>query len=465
MNKEQGILLHIFSGFHIGAEIILPTGKHTLGTSDSCDIILHDQCLASHHLLIDIIEKLQNPNQENQDPVYDVFIEPLEGTCTINQQEIQERTLWQQGDLLTLNSVNIAWVHSTMPNDIKHIYSSLYTINQTDKQIIQENSHSQEPLLPNENIVALPQKEISVKKTKKKNYLAILFSLLLLATLVLTFTPFQNNEFKDIKKIEQYLQENGFHSINVIVTDKGICFHGMLNNDQERAKLYNLAQNMQFPIYLDIIIKEDSIKTIKQTLETKQIYPTITFNNNKIIIGYYVKDALFMQRGYTALKELIPHFADLETKIQEKTIFAQELSVMLNQKKQQHKLNAIQIEYGIGDILIYGIQSKKDKITINTIMAELEQELGFTIPYSIQEKTKTIQTTNTKKERIVKESNKKPYTITSVNTNAIPFVTLNTNEKVFEGGILPDGSLLEKITLKELTINTNGTITTLPLIP
>lgn len=467
--EQQGILLHIFSGFHIGAEIILPIGKHTIGTHDSCDIILQDKCLAEHHLLIEITEHPSNNNKEIQKS-YFVTIQPLEGKVSLNNQEIQEQTAWNEGELLALNTVNIAWANS----DITHILHTLYTsLEQTQNYTLPQENNKQESLQKNTdktlnaNIVANSLAIIPNKKNKKKKFFLFFISLFFLLTLVLTFTPLSKNEFKNTDEIKQYLEINGFPHINILVTEKGIQFQGIIKSDQERAKLYSLAQKMQFPVYLNLIIKEDIIKTIKQTLETKQIYPTVTLSQENIFIGYYVKDPLFMQRGYTALKELIPYYAELEPKIQEKTIFAQELHEKIKEKQKKYHLENIFIEYRTGDILITGIQNKQDKEKLITLFTELEKELGFALVYRIKNKeaqktfSSDIKKGISKKEKIL---NKTDFAITSVNTNAIPFITLDNNEKIFEGGLLPNGSRLEKITLKELTISTHGVISTIPLL-
>ncbi len=46
---------------------------------------------------------------------------------------------------------------------------------------------------------------------------------------------------------------------------------------------------------------------------------------------------------------------------------------------------------------------------------------------------------------------------------AIPFITLDNDEKIFEGGMLPTGATLEKITLHELTLMKNNSLTTYQL--
>ena len=465
--KQQGILLHIFSGFHIGAEILLPIGKHTIGNNDSCDIILQDKCLAEHHLLIEITEKNTNKDKIS----YLVNIQPLEGKVILNNQEIQNQTSWYENELLSLNSINIAWAYPDNTNNFNTIYTKLeqnqYAIN-TKENIKQESLQNTIETPTTANIIVSSQDITHGQPKQKKNIFLFLISIFFLLTFVLTFTPLSKNEFKNVNEIKQLLEKNGFPHIDVLVTEKGISFQGIINNDQERAKIYSLAQKMQFPIYLHLIVKEDIIKTIQQTLETKQIYPTITLSKNNIIIGYYVKDSLFLQRGYTALKELIPYYSELEPKIIEHTIFAQELSKKIEEKQKKYHLEKLFIEYRIGDILISGIQQKKEKENIISLFAELEKELGFTIHYTLttmENETKELFSTQEKKGKKIKEFLKQTdFTITSVNTNTIPFITLNTNEKIFEGGLLPNGARLEKITIKELTINMHGNISTIPLL-
>ena len=43
------VILRIFSGLHIGAEIELIEGIYVIGTDDSCDLILNDSTLKGRH--------------------------------------------------------------------------------------------------------------------------------------------------------------------------------------------------------------------------------------------------------------------------------------------------------------------------------------------------------------------------------------------------------------------------------
>ena len=50
----KSLLLKIFSGPHVGAEVLLGDGEHVVGGDESCDVILNDQFIASRHAQITI---------------------------------------------------------------------------------------------------------------------------------------------------------------------------------------------------------------------------------------------------------------------------------------------------------------------------------------------------------------------------------------------------------------------------
>ena len=49
MSASGLIVFRLFSGPHMGAELVLPAGNQLVGSDDSCDIILQDSSVASRH--------------------------------------------------------------------------------------------------------------------------------------------------------------------------------------------------------------------------------------------------------------------------------------------------------------------------------------------------------------------------------------------------------------------------------
>lgn len=66
----------LFSGPHMGAELVLPAGSQLVGSDDSCDIILQDSSVASRHANIAI--------GFSGDGVPSVRVTPLDGEVLLN---------------------------------------------------------------------------------------------------------------------------------------------------------------------------------------------------------------------------------------------------------------------------------------------------------------------------------------------------------------------------------------------
>lgn len=56
-SNRPDILLKIFSGPHIGAELALTSGTYTIGNGDDCDIILQDASIGHRHAILTVTEK------------------------------------------------------------------------------------------------------------------------------------------------------------------------------------------------------------------------------------------------------------------------------------------------------------------------------------------------------------------------------------------------------------------------
>lgn len=480
MQKSDGILLHIFSGYHIGAELCLHQGKYIFGSDDACDFILSDNSIADKHFVLEIIAKPLTL-AEGSEQEYEVKVTPLDGKTELNHAQIQEETVWEQGTVLSADEVTFAWAKDNMPELIQTIYHSLYQNpgqnpaqpNQQAQQKTEaeQNRESAKPDAKNDNIVGInkvtEKQSLQQKLKSPKNLLVIFLAVLTLSALIFTFTPLGKQELKDTQAMQKMLTEQGFSQIEVLTTDKGIRWQGIIENDSEQAKLYSLAQSMHFPVYLELIVKDDVIRTFKQIMGLEDIYPTVTIDKDNIFIGYYVKDALFQQIAEKELAEMFPRYGDIEEKITEKIIFEPELKEKLLAMQEKYPLVKLDPAFDKGKLLFRANYSRQEKEEIKTAIAELEEDLGFKIKYDFMEVTaphkgKPLQKQDAQNTAEPK-TNTMNFTVTSVNVDAIPFITLGNNEKIFIGGVLPNGGILEGIGLTELTINNNGTLTIYPL--
>lgn len=477
MLTPQEIHIRIFSGNHIGAEISVRPGKYIFGSDDTCDFILSDAGINAHHFSLEISADESKDTAQN----ITVKITPLEGKLSVNEQEIQEECLWEKEQLLSAQGILLAWTDKDMELLIQKSKISMLpqskenapaateeknaNINGTDNTVteITDNNIVTEEENSENNSVQQPD-----TAPKKKKFLGIFISVLAVLVLTVTFTPIENSELNDVKNIENLLKQNGFQTIQAIVSEKGIIWQGVLENDEERSKLHSLAQSMHFPVYLDIMVKSDIAKTFKNIFAIKKLYPTVrTAGNSNIFLGYYVKDKLYEQIAMNTLKEMLPHYEEIQQNLTVKTIYANELAKILDSKKQLYSLEKLDPAYEEGRLVFGSMYTQEEQNQVKAIMSDINAELGFTVPYQfitaeIQQENRRI---SPKSGPVSSPAQKtqQDFTVTSVNMGAIPFITLNNNEKIFIGGLLPNGGTLEKITLRELTINHNGSITIYPL--
>lgn len=476
MQTKGGILLHIFSGYHIGAEICLNQGNYIFGSDETCDFILSDAGIAGKHFLLEITAKPLTLAEESEQE-YEIYITALEGKLALNYGEITEKTVWEQGALLSANEVNLAWTKDNMPELIQKVTHSLYQNPQQNSSPISQNTKDEqkekaleaEPEHTN-NIDSKTDKNkqsLQQKIKSPKNLLVLFLAVLTLATLVFTFTPFEKQELKDTAFMQKILETKGFSQIEVITTDKGIVWQGIIENDDEQAKLYQLAQSMHFPVHLELAVKEDVIRTFKQIMGLENIYPSISIDKENIFIGYYVKDAFYQQMAEKALFEMFPKYGELQEKITESIIFEPELKDKLLALQEKYPLVKLDPAFDKGKLLFKANYSRKEKEEIKSIVAELEKDLGFNIMYEFMDIMTPSSNNSVPMQHpqsiAEQKTNKINFVVTSVNVDAIPFITLSNNEKIFIGGVLPNGGILEGIGLTELTINNNGTLTIYPL--
>lgn len=476
MQTKNGILLHIFSGYHIGAELCLNQGNYIFGSDETCDFILSDTGIAGKHFLLEITAKPLTLAEESKQE-YEIAVTPLEGKVALNHGEIIEKTVWEQGVLLSANEVSLAWTKDNMPELIQTITHTLYQNPEQNPSPAPQNTEDKqkETVLETDpehtnNVVSKDDKNeqsLQQKIKSPQNLLVLFLAALTLATLVFTFTPFEKHELKDTSFMQKILEEQGFSQIEVITTDKGIVWQGIIENDDEQAKLYYLAQSMHFPVHLELAVKEDVIRTFKQIMGLEDIYPSINIDKENIFIGYYVKDAFSQQMAEKALFEMFPKYGELQEKITENIIFEPELRDKLLALQEKYPLVKLDPAFDKGKLLFKANYSRQEKEEIKSIVAELEKDLGFRIAYEFMDivspRSNTSLSPQQAQNTVEKKTNTMNFAVTSVNIDAIPFITLSNNEKIFIGGVLPNGGILEGIGLTELTINNNGTLTIYPL--
>ena len=108
--RESSLILKVFSGPHVGAEILLNDGNTVIGSGDDCDVILQDQLLADRHVCVHVDASI-------------VTLIPLdEAKVFINGTECPEQRI-EFFEFFTLGNTHLAigpsdeqWPHRDFPD-------------------------------------------------------------------------------------------------------------------------------------------------------------------------------------------------------------------------------------------------------------------------------------------------------------------------------------------------------------
>ena len=133
----------------------------------------------------------------------------------------------------------------------------------------------------------------------------------------------------------------------------------------------------------------------------------------------------------------------------------------------------MQCTFHPGRVELHGSLTPQSKTALEDVVRAVEAQLGVPVPFDIINSAE-VQTQKTniyvdqrspdsRKSIEKEEKSAESFRIIAVSMGAMKFVTLESGERVFEGGELPGGFVLEHIDVDNLTLKKNGSSTLYPL--
>lgn len=150
---------------------------------------------------------------------------------------------------------------------------------------------------------------------------------------------------------------------------------------------------------------------------------------------------------------------------------AQDVITVLEPLLASNKMTTTQIEFLPGIVLLSGTHTSDQREILQTIMSDVQQHLDVPIPFEIvpahlrqAERGAELLGTSPKEEKTT-PPHSEPYNfaVTGVTLAPLRFITLDTGECVFEGGVLPSGHILEGIDTNALQLSKDGVRSTYTL--
>ena len=485
------IVLRIFAGPHLGAEIMLPEGSQVIGSGDSCDIILYDSSVASRHAALEIGTE-------------EVRIRPLDGEVLLNDTLLTKDVAFPPRTPCFLGLSCLAWdTPENTGGDAWHDVTEALTSRQSAKSDakttpLEENNKVATTEVDDAtevDVIQLTEKQEVVPERQSwgRRLLWFCLAVLCLCGLLISWQAPRPNRAKQQQFLAKTLQEAGFPHLVVRSSEEGVVVEGFLKNDDERGKLVRLVQKVHFPVGIRVKVGADRFDAAKAAFNSRGIYPEITEDEkNGMLVSGYIKDAIVEEWAFNLVREDIPgfwaernicHARDVEAVLQpllraaglEKNAQRRYLSGILeitgNFDKRQHRalqqaLSQTRKELNIP--LRVKIRPDQD-IVINNTPQPLEngqRALTGKRPDGVSNVRNPERGGFSGESERLKESQPvlNGFQVKSVVMTPMRFITLENGERIFEGGLLPTGQTLETVGIHALKLRgKDGTLTVYPL--
>ncbi|NCC04268.1 MAG: EscD/YscD/HrpQ family type III secretion system inner membrane ring protein [Proteobacteria bacterium] len=479
MTPAGSIRLRVFSGPHLGAEIILPPGEHLVGSDDSCDIILSEGLVSPRHALVRII-----PVQDDS-PQAD--IQPVDDAVLIDQSPAAaDGTPWSPGSPCLLGSTMLAWLPAKETAEawqdlIARLSKPADSIDRpatpplaSETPAVEAGTNQAPTELANADSVDSAATPTRPRNRTTGKIISTLVVLLCLGSLAVSYEFSTRSTGVNQQELTEILKESGFTNLSVERDGEILEVRGEVADDHERVRLLRLAQSLQSPVQLDVHVRADRIGAIAFAFNSQGLFPEIlkTEEKNGYQVRGYMRGSQVEEAAFAAVQEDFP--ANTRPLLIRDIIHADAVDEALRPLLSRAGMNFVSADYRPGMVIFSGTFSETQRSVLESVMAETQQTLGVPVPYRIVAATQVTLTraatpANTTSAMPLPaqgpvaaeatEASIEGLQVTGVTLSPMRFISVHTGERVFEGGLLPTGHTLESIDDKELRLRKDGVVT------
>lgn len=473
-NNETAISLRIFSGPHLGADIRLYSGIHVLGSGDSCDIILMDSTIKERHAILDV----GFPPAQKQ-PI--VRVRPVDGDILADDSPVpQSGITLPPCSPFYLGLSCFAWNMENSPWETvtARLSNQPQALNQNNTALVPPN----DPIPPmkdniakmptniegNGNIVVetAPDSKSWLKKIRTTGMLLVIFAIL--AALCFQFVPKGTRNREDAEYLALRLREKGITGVTASATARGIKAAGLVKNEQERTFIWQVAQEMQVPVQMDIQVQDDLARAVRDALNAQGLAVAVGLDDTgKVTLRGYMENKLIESAALSSVKSDVPNINEISRKI----VFAEQLSPLLDAALAEAGLDHVVVRYTPGVVSITGVLTTEEKERLEHVFQNLEKQLDVPLRYVLVPPRPKKQSgkdasfglghKNSGRDDTEEPGDSGPFQgkrVTGVTMSPMKFITLDNGERIFEGGLLPGGHTLEQVSPRELTLRKGNTV-------
>jgi type III secretion protein D len=484
MTAAGSIRLRVFSGPNLGAEIILPAGEHLVGSDDSCDIILSEGVMSPRHALLQVISGQDDAQQAR------VEIRPVDDAVLIDHvPTAAEGSPWGPGSPCLLGSTMLAWLPAeataeawqeflarlSKPADSRPGPSP--SVPGSGEPAADAGPDMAPESLATANSVAPAVKPARSGRRFAGKAVRAMVVLLCLGSLAVSYEFSTRPTGLTQQELAGILKENQFTALTVHNGDATLEVRGEVTDDGERARLLRLAQSLQSPVQFDVHVRNDRIEAIVFAFNSQGLFPEISKDGDGYLVRGYMRSGQVEETAFAAALEDFP--AGARPLLKRDIVHADAVDATLRPLLAHAGMDYVSADYRPGLVLFSGAFSESQRGVLETVMSQAQQALGVPVPYRIVVAAQAAQTQAPAREGTMQaeprsaapaasgeplpgepaETGIAGLHVTGVTLSPMRFISVDTGERIFEGGTLPTGHTLEHIDDRELKLRKDGVVT------
>lgn len=450
------------SGDNIGSVIRLPIGSYTLGNTDSCDILSEEHLKEEVAVEIKITEQL------------DVLVSAVAGNIFIDKKKLTETENLKAGAILLLGMTAVTyrlddsdWPLITAKDLL--IDSSLELAedksSDRDNSEINESESSSNEIDTDEKNGNISETENIEKKKVTPIKIAVVIGTFLVALILLGMLIFgqsltDSTEKQELLNIRKSLSDNGFTLVKAEYKNEMYVISGLVEDDEALEKLEQILPDSSH----SMLVLVDKISFIAQSVRNAfkpyAIHVTPVFDDGVFRLYGYIRDPYLSNEVTQKVLANLPK----SVKIEPHFIYKDEMRTILDKVGS----GDYQVKYYFkdGEIVYEGRFTREQSVSFLQTKKKSSEMVGGDVHFidistlsegeiELLSMGKNTQN-NSGEDELVSVSKDPKDDISGVTMDPMKFITMKNGDKIFEGGLLPDGSTLVRIDSKSLLFEKNG---------
>ncbi len=476
------VQIRILSGANLGADIVLPNGRWTVGRDDSCDIILADPSLEARHVSFVVSDA-------------GLLFESLDGVVTA-AAGAETSDVLDAGSLYKLGDVLFAWGPKDAPEGFwESVQAALKgfaapTPAAAEPEPEQEAPSEEPDEAPDTQAPASPQfpkeaedekLEDETKPRSAKAVIAAAAAVVLLSAGVAGGWSWMHRDQNDVeertaavlKEAARHVKSAGFANVVVKADPSGsLRLTGSVKNDEERGRLVALARLLGTSAVLDVTVDSDYTEPVKSAFNTLDFWPEVTLatspekpSQKTVNVAAYMMTNVTEEQAFLAIQKDLPAADDVTVK--RRILYKDDVAQVFSKAFYDAGVVGARLEYLPGRVKLVTTLTPDRKVKLDKALEAVKR--ACPVPLVIDVVNEADQNAAVREKKIASSPSpsadpmKPSFRVSGVSGGALKFVTLSTGEKVFAGGRLPGGFVLETVQYDKLVLTKNGKRVVYPL--